>query len=159
MSNVTHESVDARRVAALLNGCIEVCIDGQKTYAIAAANVRNPLFKQMLQRHSDQRADFVIRLQETLTKLGLAPENEGTVRGMARRRIMETRHALEPTHSDYTVLRQCIYDEVTALQRYSAAVRAMGQLDLSVDVRVLLDEQVASIRGALEETRQRLDSH
>jgi len=159
MESTTLTSIDLKRVATLLNGCIEVCIDGQKTYAVAAADVRNTSLKQMLQSHSDQRADFVIRLQETLVKLGLTPENEGTLRGSARRRFMEVRHTLEPKHDDFAILRRCVRDEEAALHRYAFAIHATGQIGLPVDVRVLLDEQLGCIRSALDATRRRLDSH
>jgi uncharacterized protein (TIGR02284 family) len=159
MSNVTQTpTLDLKGVATVLNACIEACIDGQKTYAIAAANVRDPAMKQMLQHHSDQRATFVVQLQNALRRLGVTPENEGTLRGAARQRLMEARHALEPNHNDYTVLRQCIRDQDVALRRYMAATR-MPMANVPVDVRVLLDEQLGSISLTLDETRRRLDSH
>src|SRR5580693_9390054 len=111
MSNLPQPSVDTKRIGTVLNGCIEVCIDGQQMYAVAAGDVRDASLKEMLQRHSDQRADFVIRLQQALVKLGFTPENEGSLRGAARRHFTEARRALEPKHDDYTVLRSCVRDE------------------------------------------------
>jgi uncharacterized protein (TIGR02284 family) len=158
MSNLPQPSVDTKRIGTVLNGCIEVCIDGQQMYAVAAGDVRDASLKEMLQRHSDQRADFVIRLQQALVKLGFTPENEGSLRGAARRHFTEARRALEPKHDDYTVLRSCVRDEEAALRQYTKAVQAIHS-SLPVDVRVLLDEQLGCIQSALEAARRRLDSH
>ena len=157
MSNVAERINEAQRIATVLNGCIEVCIDGEKNYAIAAANVRNHAFKEMLQHHSDQRASFVLQLQDELIKLGFMPENEGTVVGSVRRGAMAARRALERRHNDYAVLRECIREEEAALHRYVRAMRSCDVLTLPVDLRVLLDEQLACIQSALDCTRQRLD--
>jgi uncharacterized protein (TIGR02284 family) len=159
MANVTHSNIDTRRVGAALNGCVEACIDGQKTYAIAAASVRDAVLKQMLQHHSDQRAAFVVQLQHAMRKLGVAPENEGTFRGAARQRWMETRHALEPRRDNRSVLRQCVRDQEDAMRRYTDALRLVAAGALPVDVRVLLDEQLGSISLTLDETRRHLDAH
>jgi uncharacterized protein (TIGR02284 family) len=158
MSNIAQSPFDPRRLAVVLNGCIEVCIDGQKTYAIGAANVRNPALKEMLQRHSDQRADFVLRLQAALEKLGATPENEGTLHAAVQGQWHEARRALEPTHSDLSVLRQCVRDEEAALERYAVATTT-NAVSTPMDIRVLLDEQLASIESALAAIRQRLTLH
>lgn len=160
MATTTQQNVDPtelRRVATVLNQCIEACIDGQKIYAIAAASVRDPALKELFQHHSDQRSRFVIQLQEALHRMGAAPENEGTFRGGARLRLMEARHALEPRHDDHAVIRQCLRDQEAAVRRYVAAMRLVSASSLPVDVRVLLDEQLGSITLTLEETRHRLD--
>jgi uncharacterized protein (TIGR02284 family) len=149
----TQSSSDLQRVAAILNACIEVCIDGHKMYAVAAANVRKESLKRRLQEHSDRRADFVVQLQRAVAKMGLTPENEGTFRGEARRSLMEARHALEPAHHDDVIVQLCVSDEEAALRQYTSAVRAMEEAKLSVDLRVLLDEQLGSIRRTLEEAR------
>jgi uncharacterized protein (TIGR02284 family) len=158
MTHAPAITVDITRIATVLNNCIEVCIDGQKTYAIAAAAVRNPVLKEMLQQHSDQRASFVIRLQEAMGSLGLTPENEGSLRGSARRAFIEAIRALEPKHDDHAILRLCVRDEEAALRQYAAATRTIHR-DLPLDVRVLLDEQQACIQSALDATRRRSDAH
>jgi uncharacterized protein (TIGR02284 family) len=158
MDTHTARPTDIKQTAVVLNACIEVCIDGQKTYALAAADVRDPRLKEMLQWHSDQRARYVLQLQGVLQRMGLNPENEGTIRGEARRQWMETRHAVELVHNDYAVLRQCLHDEEAALKRFTAATHFAAST-LPVDVRVMLDEQCASIALTLDETRRRLDSH
>jgi uncharacterized protein (TIGR02284 family) len=153
----TQSSSDLQRVAAILNACIEVCIDGHKMYAVAAANVRKESFKRLLQEQSDRRADFVIQLQRALVKMGLTPENEGTLRGEARRSLMEARHALELVHHDDIIVQMCVRDEEAALRQYTSAVHALEHAKLSVDLRVLLDEHFGSVRRTLEEARALLE--
>ena len=152
------DAAELRHIAAVLNACIEACIDGQKIYAVAAASVRDPALKEMLQHHSDQRATFVLQLQQALRRLGVTPENEGTFRGGARRRLMEARWALEPRHEDVSLVRQCMRDQEQCVRRYVSAMRLVNAASLPLDVRVLLDEQLASITLTLDETRQRLDA-
>jgi uncharacterized protein (TIGR02284 family) len=158
MDTHTTEPTNIKQTALVLNACIEACIDGQKTYALAAADVRDPRLKEMLQWHSDQRARYVLQIQGVLQRMGLNPENEGTIRGEVRRQWMETRHGVELVHSDYAVLRQCIQDQEAALRRFTSASQ-LATSTLPVDVRVMLDEQCANIALALDETRRRLDSH
>lgn len=148
---------EVRTIASAVNECIEVCVDGQKLYALAAADVRDPALKAMFQKHSDQRAAYVVQLQAALAKVGATPENQGTARGVARRGVMELRHGAEPIHRDWEVVRTCLRDEEAALRRYNAAGRALNMFP--VDLRVVYDEQRAGIQLALDETRSRLDSH
>ena len=147
---------DVRSIARAVNECIEICVDGQKLYALASADVRNPMLKAMFQRHSNQRASYVVQLQEALAKLGATPENEGSTRGAARRGVMELRHGAQPIHNDWDVVRTCLRDEETALRRYEMATRDVGSFP--IDLRVVFAEQRAGIQSALEETRTRLDS-
>ncbi len=148
---------EVRTIASAVNECIEVCVDGQKLYALAAADVRDPMLKAMFQKHSDQRASYVAQLQAALAKLGATPENQGTARGIARRGAMELRHGVQPMHHDWDVVRSCLRDEEAALRRYNAAGRWLNEFP--VDLRVVYDEQRAGIQAALDETRSRLDSH
>jgi len=151
------ETLDLHTATRVLNRCIEVCFDGQKFYAHAAANVRDTVLKEMFQRYSDQRASFLIALQGQLAKLGVTPENEGTFAGAARREMMEAWRAVEPSHRDARIVRECLFELEAALRVYSAA-NAVSK-PMPVDLRVMLDEQQAALRIALQETRGRLNSH
>jgi uncharacterized protein (TIGR02284 family) len=141
----------------VLNTCIEACIDGQKIYAIAAASVRRPNLKEMLQHHSDQRATFVVQLQNAMKGLGATPENEGSFRGGARLHLMEARHVLELRHDDHSIVRQCVRDQEATVRHYVSAMAKIPFAKLPLDLRVLLDEQLGSITLTLEETRRHLD--
>jgi len=155
MSNM--ETVETRRATSLLNDCIEVCVDGQKFFAIAAANVRAPALKEAFQRYSDQRAAFVLALQAQMGKAGMMPENEGSLGGAARRELMEVVRSFEPMHRDVPIVRECINELEAALRVYGNVARVADSLP--IDLRVALEEQSASIRSALTETLKRLDSH
>ncbi len=50
-------------VIVALNSCVEACIDGEKGYALAAANVRDPMLKVLLRRYAAQRAEFIADAQ------------------------------------------------------------------------------------------------
>jgi uncharacterized protein (TIGR02284 family) len=151
------ETIESPRIAAVLNRCIEACIDGQKYFALAAANVRNKSLKESFQRYSDERGQFVIALQTALAKAGITPENQGAFSGAMRRQLMEVIRALEPTHRDTRIVRECVNELEAALRVYANAMPLVDSLP--VDLRVLVEEQQSSIHSALTATLGHFNSH
>ncbi len=158
-TTTTHPPTNNTRAIAAINACIEACTDGQKAYAIAAANVRAPAIKTLYQSYSDQRAAFALALQDAVRKLGGFPENQGTVRGAARRRIMEMRRGVEFTHDDRVVIQECIRDEQASLRAYETAFRTAPREGLPGDVGQMLDAQYEAILTSIGESKNRLDMH
>lgn len=89
------QTTATRAIARILNTCIEACTNGEKGYAVAAADVRDPVLKALFHDYSEQRAEFVRGLQIAVQELGAFPENRGTAGGTAHRGFMAVRRAVE----------------------------------------------------------------
>ena len=114
MSTTTTKQAEAQNIVFVLNKCIETSMDGEKGYAAAAADVRDPSLKSLLQQKSKERADFVRDLQSAIQKLGAFAENEGTARGTAHRGWMDVRLALGGRNDRVIVeewARECVADD------------------------------------------------
>ncbi len=151
------EPVEVRRAASLLNRCVEVNLDGQKFFSLAAANARAPSLKDMFQRYATERARCVSALQTEIVKVGLVPENEGTLGGAARRQLMEVIQAFQASHRDLQIIREAVNELQAAWRVYASMNDLMDTLP--IDLRVLIEEQRAMTQSALDETLRRLNAH
>ena len=157
-SDETDSRSTARAAVTVLNGCIETCTDGEKGYATAAADVRDVGLKAYFQGKSEERADFVVALQETISALAAVPENEGSTAGVLHRGFVGLRKALEG-RSDALVLEECLRGEKTALAAYEKAI-AHASLDVaSSTLRALLVHQRDAIHRSVAELQHRLGGH
>jgi uncharacterized protein (TIGR02284 family) len=137
---------DTTLLITALNRCIEACVDAERAYGIAAAEVRDPSLKSQFQRRADERLAFVIALQDAVRRLGAFPTNQGTFRGAVRRRFMELEQGIEPRHDPHRVLADLLREEQATLDAYRLALPESRVEDMPEDVRVMVREQ----RGALE---------
>lgn len=150
-------------IVRMLNTCIEVCIDGEKGYAIAAANIRDETLKALFHKYGEQREDFVQALQRAVESLNGYAENEGSVKGTLHRGLSGARVALEgPT--DEVILGECERGELGALAAYDRAFAKTSFDTMPADVRSLLVDQRAAIKAAYdditrEDIRRRLSHH
>jgi uncharacterized protein (TIGR02284 family) len=144
-----------RELVYLLNKCIEICTDGEKGYAAAAADVRDPALKSLFQQKSLERADFVQALQAAISKLGAFPENEGTAKGTAHRGWIDVRLALEG-HKDRVIVEEWGRGEEGALNAYDKALSRTTLGALPAEIRSMIQAQYAAIHGGVEEARRRL---
>jgi uncharacterized protein (TIGR02284 family) len=143
-------------IIAALNRCIEACVDGEKGYAIASANIREPSLKRLLAGYSEQRAEFVMALQTEIAKLGSFPENQGTAKGAIHRGFTGARVAIEG-HTDAVILGECERGELAALATYDDIFAKVPMDSLPAALRILLVDQRALIKLAHDEiTRQDL---
>jgi uncharacterized protein (TIGR02284 family) len=152
------DAIEDKLLVAALNRCIEVCIDAERAYAIAAATAREPSLKSFLRAQCNERADFVQRLQRAVGDLGAWPENEGTTKGALRRRFMDIERGLEPWHDDRRVLADALREERAARDAYERALPAARADEMPIDVRIMLREQRASMENASDELARRLAS-
>lgn len=144
------------KIIRTLNACIEACIDGEKGYAIAAANVRDETLKALFHKYAEQREDFVRVLQRAIEKLGGYAENQGSAKGMLHRGLAGARIALEG-HTDEVILSECERGELGAVAAYDRAFAKTPIDMLPADVRALLVEQRAAIKAAYDDiTREDL---
>ena len=142
-------SAPVRTLIRALNACIETCMDGEKGFAIAAAEVRDPRLKKMLISRSTERADFMGELQRLVVALGGFPENEGTARGALHRSWMTIGRVLAG-RNDAFYLEECIRGERAAMHDYEAALRRAHVETLTPALQGLVRSQYESVRQSLE---------
>lgn len=141
------------RTIRALNRCIEECTDGEKLYAIASADAREPTLKAVFRSYEQQRADFVAAIQMTIDSLGARHENEGTLRGTLHRGWTGARLALEG-RNDEVIVDECMRAEKSALRVYDHILRDSGEMPSHV--RALLTNQRVAIASAHIDMRNRL---
>ena len=152
------DAIETKLVVTALNRCIEICIDAERAYAIAAATARDASLKTFLRAQCNERADFVQRLQRAVADLGAYPENEGTTKGALRRRFMDIERGLEPWHDDRRVITDALREERSARDAWESALPAARADEMPIDVRIMLREQRAAMERASDELGQRLAS-
>jgi uncharacterized protein (TIGR02284 family) len=158
MATTTASEMSSHRVVHVLNRCIEMCMDGERGYAAAAADARDPSLKAMLQDLSNQRTSFVMGLQRAAQSLGAFPENQGSAAGLAHRGFMGLRRAVEgPT--DRGVLEECARGEREALACYYEAVRDLSREVVPIAILQMIESQSSAIRVALGTVEARLGRH
>lgn len=137
-----------------VNHCIEVCIDGEKGYALAAADVRDPSLKSLLHFYAKQRADFVQELQGALGRLGVFAMSEGTGRGLAHRALIEAKRALGGPN-DTLLLTACERGDRAALAVYDELFSKIPLETLTPELRSTLVDQRAAIQSAHDDVARR----
>lgn len=138
-----------KEVFFTLNELVETCVDGQKGYALASADMRDPRLKEYLADLSKQRGEFVIALQRVIRQMGALPENEGSFAGAVHRSWLEARHALG-TPDDITILRECERGEKVARERYSRAILVLSKDDIARGIVETVEFQYARVVDAGE---------
>jgi uncharacterized protein (TIGR02284 family) len=149
VANANHQEPN-RAVIAALNRCVEACIDGEKGYGIAAADVRDPSLKTELIDRARERGEYAMTLQHLVEKLGAAAENQGTAAGALHRGWLDARLALEG-RADATVLAEVVRGEAAALSVYENAIARAEQEKSGEEVRSTLQSQYAAMRRAYVE--------
>jgi uncharacterized protein (TIGR02284 family) len=151
---IRRTSENTTEIVRALNGCIETCMDAEKGYGAAAADVRAPDLKHLCQQSANQRGAFVLELQAAIRKLGAFPENEGTFSGAVRRDWMTYRRLVEGP-DDRVVLEGCADGEKASIRAYEAADRAALH-PAPEEIRQLVRHQYAAILSAHGDLRSRL---
>lgn len=146
---------DVGAIVAVLSACIETCTDGEKGFSLAAADVRDIELKAYLLGKAEERADFVMALQEAVQALGRFPENEGTVKGAVHRGIVAVRKVIEG-RSDDLVLQECLRGEIAALHAYDLAIRRTPLDGMPSTVRGLIVHQYTAHERCVADLRHRL---
>ena len=144
----------AEPIALALNPCIEACSDGEKGYAAAAADAASTDLKILLQGYSDQRAAFVLQLQQLMRSHGAFPESHGSISGTMHRGWVDVRLALGG-RNDFVVLEECARGDRAALHTYERALS--GKLEqMPHEMRMVVQGQYGSIRAGLDEIEGRM---
>lgn len=148
----SNEPTDLKEVVFALNSCIEACTDGEKGYAMAAADVRSPALKEFFLARSLERADFVSALQKATRDLHSVPENKGSARGTLHRGWVGFRKVLEG-QNDQLILEEVVRGEEAARNAYQEAMCHALSGKLSPDLKSLLEAQNMAIGDAITDLR------
>ncbi len=132
-----------RNERALLNHLIELCLDEQRTLLYAAARVKDPAVKSLLDDLAAARARFATDLLPHAQRLGGAGAASGTTLGALHRSWMTIKDRFVG-HSDQTMIAEAEHAEGRSLATYSGALDDL----LPPTVRDLVERQQAEIRLA-----------
>ena len=154
---MTTQAIEATspNIFHLLETCIEVSTDGEKAYAVAAADARAPELKALFHDYSAQRSEFVRALTAQMQTLGGAPAIHGTASGSALRSLMGMRLVVEG-NKDEVLLAECERAERRALAAYDRAFRRTPLDTVPTDVSAILVEQRGAIERAHADVLRRL---
>lgn len=148
-----NEPTDLKEVVFALNTCIEACTDGEKGYALAAADVRSPTLKELFLARSLERADFVTALQKAARDLDAVPENQGSPGGTLHRGWVGLRKILEGPN-DQLILEEIVRGEEAARIAYQEALCHATSGKLSPTIASLLKAQNDAIAEAISDLRK-----
>lgn len=160
MHTISTQQADFGSIISEVNRCIQICADGERGYAISAADARSPVLKALFLEKALERSDFVLALQGAVRDLGGLPI-EGT------ERFAETKDA-EPlrwsdgrfeNRTDRMILEDCERGEQAAQKAYTKAFLRASLETLPRDVRLLMHHQHETIQSAVEEARSYLELH
>ena len=154
MSSTTTREASTSDIILGLNRCIETCQEGERGWAGAANDARDPVLRALFQRTSDERAEWVVALQAAIIALGGLPEPDGAPPGVLNRSWTGLRRTLEG-RSDRVVIEECQRGEHKALAVYQSAVHRMDRYGASPDVRAMPARHHATITASLEELKRR----
>lgn len=152
VAQIDHEH--QQQLVRALNSCIEVCVDSEKAYSLAAADVLDADLKKLFMSRVQQRARFVQELQLAIGKLGAAPENQGSAGGMLRLGWAGLQKALGGK-DERMIANQCQRGELHALESYKTALLHGARDSVSADLRAMLQTQCAAVQATVAELRHR----
>lgn len=138
----------AKRWVPALNTLIETCKDSERGFQAAASALRNPDVKKLFQTYAQQRARFVVELQDEVRQLGGDPEDHGTLTGVLHRGLLSLK-AVVTGRDEATILAECERGEVAARQAYRKVLRRK----LPESLRALLEHHYAGIKEAYRRIR------
>jgi uncharacterized protein (TIGR02284 family) len=151
MTTTDSHHAEPNEIVFALNTCIEACTDGEKGYALAAADVRDPELKEICLERAVARAHFVAALQQAVEELGGFPENQGSAMGTAHRGWVSVRKLVEG-RSDRMIAEECERAEHLGLNAYQVALR---HAPLPEGLLGMLERQYATILADLNDLHRR----
>ena len=129
-----------------LNTLIETCVDGEKGYALAAADARDRTLRRRLLQLAEQRAEFVQALSDAVIRLGAMPEHEGSASGTAYRLATGVRR-VTAGRDDKVLVEECLAADEVARKRYLTQIDRLSFARAPSEIRQLVDRQCAAIRA------------
>ncbi len=114
-------AAEGRDAAAVLNGLIETCKDGDQGFRTAAEGVQDPTLRRLFESYAEQRAGFARELEREVGRLGDEPAESGHVAGALHRGWMKIREAVSG-NDEAAILAECERGEDAAVRAYREAV-------------------------------------
>ena len=142
--------------ARQLNRLIEVCLDSEKDYGLAAADVREKELKHLFLQRERERASFVTALQRVVRDMGAFPENEGSAIGTAHRAWSAIVRSVRARDAR-TIVQQCIETDEAAMQTYENVLAT--NMFRGHGIELMLRRQRNAIHDTLANLRQRIHVH
>ncbi|HWL85963.1 MAG TPA: PA2169 family four-helix-bundle protein [Polyangiaceae bacterium] len=146
--------VDTPALVSVLNGLIEVVLDGARMFSLAAGDVLDADYKALFAQHAQERNHFARELQALVVALGANPQNRGTLEGALLQAWMDVKSAVA-VREDYAVLREVERAEQNARKRYARALT----LDLGGDVKALVERQYSAVSRSHDRVRALRTKH
>jgi uncharacterized protein (TIGR02284 family) len=149
-----NDAVDTPTLVLVLNGLVEVALDGGRMFSLAAGDALDPDYKALFAQHSQERTQFARELQAIVLQLGGNPQNHGTLEGALLQAWMDVKSAVA-VREDYAVLREVERAEQNARKRYARALT----LDLGGEVKALVERQYSAISRSHDRVRALRQKH
>jgi uncharacterized protein (TIGR02284 family) len=131
-----------RKVVSTLNELIETSRDGEKGFALAAKESKDPSLTAFFSEGEQSCRVAARELQEEVSKLGAQPEDSGSAAGAVHRGWVSLKAAVS-RRDDKAILEECEKGEDYAKARYAEALK----MDIPEPLRSLVDRQY---RGVLQ---------
>ena len=134
-------SGEAKDIIATLNDLIETSKDGEKGFALAAKDAKDPALASVFREGEQSCREAARELQERVLALGGNPDDSGSVSGAVHRGWVNLKATASP-REDKAILEEVERGEDFAKASYEAALKT----NLPGDVRELVERQY---RGAV----------
>ena len=128
------------KIATTLNELIETSKDGEKGFALAAKDSKNPALAEFFREGEHSCRLAAEELQREVSSLGEIPEQGGSVKGAMHRGWVSLKTAAT-SRDDKAILEECERGEDYAKARYAEALK----LDLPDPVRTLVQKQYQGV--------------
>ncbi len=149
MSTSTGVKVTKTELVNTLNACIEVCVDAEEAYALAAAAVHHVYLKALFSKKEADREASVLALRAAVVGLGARAKKHGSSAGAVRRGLTKSRIVVEG-RSDRLVVEEWIRAEQSAQSHYEKTLARTPLRTLPTNARMLLQRQYREIQSSLE---------
>ncbi len=130
-----------------LNHLLELNIDSQTGYKLAAANIQTQQYREMLEEYASQRGNFTQRLSQLLGRANEDAADMGTLSGVLREGWLNLKAAFGT--GDGAILAECASEDETVIRAYQDAMGSITQEPLLEVLR----SQFTDIRNAYERVK------
>ena len=128
------------RIASTLNELIETSKDGEKGFALAARDSKDPTLAEFFHQGELSCRVAAEELQSEVTKLGELPEQAGSVKGAMHRGWVSLKTSAT-SRDDKAILEECERGEDYAKAKYAEALK----LELPDPIRTLVEKQYRGV--------------
>ena len=144
--------MDDEKNVKLLNGLIEISIDGVEGFKKCADDANDPQLKLYFQDRANSCAEAVRTLNTEVRQCGGEPKTGGTTSGALHRIWLDIKTAITDK-DNLAVLEECERAENVAVTAYESALKE----EMPDNLRALISQQLAGARKNYERVRQLRD--